>query len=220
MGMNTIDNFINMCNDMSIADESFATMKLTYQNFEMESQKFTAQITMEQDLKKLIKIYQSYYERIAEFQAQINNDTLSKKDKVINIAQVVGTVILAIPTLGIGLIGLSARRGAYKKAKTAKLGDLLQVTAETINKYKYLLSKGYKTMDSLKDIVIEKDERTGVYRLYEKVNNKDIIVIRVNGKDHAYKKLPDDEYTFIVSDDSDYDEYDICNKYDIYKIIK
>lgn len=216
MGMNTIDNFINMCNDMSIADESFATMKLTYQNFEMESQKFTTQITMEQDLKKLIKIYQSYYERIAEFQAQINNDTFSKKDKVINIAQVVGTVILAIPTLGIGLVGLSARRGAYKKAKTTKLGDLLQVTAETINKYKYFVSKGYKTMDSLKDVAIEKDERTGSYQLYEKVHDKDIVVIRIDGEDHAYRRLPDDEYTVMVSDDIDSDD----TKYDVFRIIK
>ena len=214
MSFYTIDTFIDMCNDMAIADESFATMKLTYENFEMESQKFTAQITMEQDLKKLIKMYQSYYDRVFEFQTQINNDTLSKKDRAINIAQIAGSVILAIPTFGLGLFGLTARRGAYKKAKITKLGDLLQVTAETINKYKYFLSKGYKTIDSLKDVVIEKDERTGSYQLYEKVNDKDILVICVNGEDHVYKKLPNDEYIFMISDDLD------CDEYDIYKIIK
>lgn len=217
MKKSTIDDFIGMCDDMRVADESFATMKLTFQNFEIESQKFTADIKMEQDVKKLIKMYQEYYNRVSEFHTEINNDTFSKKDKAINIAQIIGTVLLAIPTLGAGMICLHSRRGAYKKAKTAKLGDLLQVIAETINKYKYLLSKGYKTMDSLKDIVIEKDERTGVYRLYEKVNDKNIVAIcDDDGKEHVYRRLPDDDYIVMDSDDSNFDE----NNHNIFKIIK
>lgn len=215
MDKQSIDKFESFCNDMMIANESYKTMRLTYQNFEMESQKFVSQIKMEQNLRKQVQIYQDYYNRVLEFQQTISNDTYNNTDKLINISQIIGSILIAIPTGGIGLIGLSARRGAYKNKKTKTISDLLFDITEKIQLTKYLISKGYKTTNSIANLKI-KEMPSGGYQIYEKIDQTGIKVIEdEDGALHIYKKLSDSEYVPFHSGDSD----DFEDEYVVYKII-
>lgn len=190
MGFYTIDKFINA----TYANESFATMKLTCENIEAETKRIDSQVTMEQNLKKIIQIYQDYYNKLSEFQQEIANDNYSKKDKIINVGQIIGIIAMSIPTLGLGLIGLNYRRGKYKSNQTKKISDLMMVVAESINELKYLVSKGYKTKDSIINIIVDKESSIGSYRIYEKIPQDDIIIDDATDEICIYKKLPKDKY--------------------------
>lgn len=149
----------NNIEELTPANESYKTMKITWENMEKICRDYTDKIDIETNIKKIIELETEYLEKLNEIYNLIEKDNLSIMDKILR--KHIPTIILVInATLaclglskfetdndarartimsGAGLIGTGA--GIILKVKNSSAVNFKQNSLDAIERLKEELKK-------------------------------------------------------------------------------